>query len=182
MENLIKFLKTLNNLKKIKRKGWVVKKIKNPESVADHTTGVAFLAMLFGKKYKANEEKLIKMALLHDLAEAQTGDDIGRHDGISNEKKHHLEEKAIIRLCSNLEDGEEYLKIWKEELEGKTKEAKLIKQFDKIDMVMQALEYEDEVNSPRELDEFWEEAYKIIGKGELRFLLDKLALLRKKRK
>jgi putative hydrolase of HD superfamily len=182
MENLITFLRTLNNLKKIKRKGWLVKKIKDPESVADHTTIVALLAMLFAKKYKADEEKLIKMALLHDLAEAEIGDDIGRHDGIDDREKHRMEKEAMKRFCSRIPEGGEWLKLWKEAEELKTKEAKLVKQFDKIDMVMQALEYEDEVDDLRKLDEFWEDADKIIGQGEMRWLFNKLILLRRKRK
>lgn len=182
MKELIGILQTISNLKKIKRKGWLVKKIKNPESVADHTTLMALMAMLWAKKYQVDELKLIKMALLHDLAEAEISDDIGRHDGIGPEKKHQMEEEAMKRLCSRFPEGKEWFEIWKEAEQLKTKEAKLVKQFDGLDLVIQALEYEKQVDDPREMDEFWLDAKSRIGHQELRPLFDELCQLRKKRK
>ncbi|KAA0001413.1 MAG: HD domain-containing protein [Thermoplasmata archaeon] len=61
-------------LKGIKRKGWLRIGIEKVESVACHSYRVAFLAMLIGDALNLNVEKMLKMALLHDLAEATTGD------------------------------------------------------------------------------------------------------------
>ncbi|MBI4175945.1 MAG: HD domain-containing protein [Candidatus Aenigmarchaeota archaeon] len=52
----------------------VLSKIKYPESVAAHSYGTAVLAMVLAKKLNVNQERLIKMALIHDLAESIIGD------------------------------------------------------------------------------------------------------------
>ena len=72
--SLIKFLKIVGKLKKVKRTGWLVAGIKNPESVAEHSYRLAVLSMVLGKKFNLNTEKLIKMSLIHDLAEGEVGD------------------------------------------------------------------------------------------------------------
>jgi len=96
---LLEFIRIVNKLKHIKLTGWVEREIKNPESVADHSFMVALLCILLGNR-KINREKAIKMALIHDLAEAEIGDIITKEKwpekGIISEKeKIKLEENVI---------------------------------------------------------------------------------------
>ena len=71
----IDFFKTAANLKKIKRQGWIDKlSINNPESVADHTFSMAIMGMVLSDIEQCNSEKILKMILLHDLAESIIGD------------------------------------------------------------------------------------------------------------
>jgi len=44
MDKTIKFLSELGKLKEMPRRGWVIRDIKNPESIADHTFRVAIMA------------------------------------------------------------------------------------------------------------------------------------------
>src|SRR3989338_4168161 len=74
MQKLFEFFKTAGRLKKIKRTGWVLKGVKNAESVADHTFRVALMCLVLGKNRKLNLLKLLEMALVHDLAESVIGD------------------------------------------------------------------------------------------------------------
>ncbi len=72
--DIIRFFSKIRKLKEIERSGWVVSGVKKPESVADHSFGVALLVMLLGKNKNIDLEKALKMALIHDLGEAITGD------------------------------------------------------------------------------------------------------------
>jgi len=59
-------------LKDIKRTGWVVKGIKNAESVADHSWRMSFLVILLAPK-NLNRQKLLEMSIVHDLGEIGVG-------------------------------------------------------------------------------------------------------------
>ena len=137
MEEIARFLKEAYKLKEIKRKGWERIGIRDAESVASHSYMVALIAMLIGDELKLNVEKLMKMALLHDIGEAIIGD-ITPYE-MSKEEKLEKEKKAVKELCSML--GNEYYEMWLEFAYGKSNEAKLLQEIDKIDMILQAKEY-----------------------------------------
>ena len=72
---ILDFFKTAANLKKISRQGWIDKlSISEPESVADHSYSMAVIGMVISDLENYNSEKIIKMVLLHDLAESKIGD------------------------------------------------------------------------------------------------------------
>ncbi len=81
------FFKITTNLKKIPRKGWTTKLgISSPESVADHTFSMSTIAMVLSDLQKLDTQKVLKMSLLHDIAESITGDltpdDISKNEKI----------------------------------------------------------------------------------------------------
>jgi len=51
--------------------------------------------------------------------------------------------------------GDEIISLWKEYEAGETDEAKLLKDLDKIEMILQAQEYEAEGSHKESLDEFF---------------------------
>jgi len=144
------------------RKGWKVKAgIKNPESVADHTYGLAMLSMLFSDYKNLDAEKCLRMAILHDLAEVIIGDLLpGENNNKSND-----EDKAMKKLLKILPNGisKRYLQIWEEFRIGKSKEAKLVHELDKLEMVTQALRYGKEGIKKEKLQIFFDGA-----KGKIR--------------
>ena len=72
---ILDFLNIAANLKTILRQGWIDKlSITNPESVADHTYSMAIIGMILSDSQNYNTQKILKMILLHDLAESLTGD------------------------------------------------------------------------------------------------------------
>jgi len=72
---LVEFLLKIEELKKMPRKVWTLMGIDNPETVAGHTLSLVFMAWLFGREQKRlNLEKLLKMALCHEIASIYTGD------------------------------------------------------------------------------------------------------------
>lgn len=153
------FFKTVGKSKRILRSGWVREKINDPESVAEHSFRVGVLAMVLSDKfgYNLNREKLMKMSLLHDLAEAITGDVVvERWDIIDVEKrdiKEQKEKEGIRKIFDRIGLGEEYVAIFQEMIGRLTPEAKIFWQLDKLEMALQALEYEEEQG--KNLEEFF---------------------------
>src|SRR4051812_17288575 len=70
----------LQRLKGLERTGWMLRGIPSgAESVASHSYGVAVAAMLLADEITArgvelNVERVLRVALLHDWAEARVGD------------------------------------------------------------------------------------------------------------
>lgn len=157
--NYLDFFKTVGKSKRLSRSGWVREKIKDPESVAEHSFRVGVLAMVLSDKfgYTLNKEKLIKMALLHDLAEVITGDIIvERWDIVDVDKrkeKERQEKEGIKKIFDKIGQGDEYASIFEEMIGRLTPEAKIFFQLDKIEMAFQALEYEKEQS--KNLEEFF---------------------------
>ncbi|MFS7959744.1 putative HD/PDEase domain, 5'-deoxynucleotidase YfbR/HDDC2 [Helianthus anomalus] len=138
-----------------KRKGWVNQGIKGSESIADHMYRMALMALVADDLPGINRERCIKIALVHDIAEAIVGD-ITPSDGVPKVEKSRLEQAALNEMCEVLGGGkraEEIKELWREYEDNASLEANLVKDFDKIEMILQALEYETEHD--RILDEFF---------------------------
>ena len=100
---ILDFLKTAINLKKISRQGWIDKlSLDNPESVADHSYSMAIMGMVISDLQNYDSEKIIKMILLHDLAESKIGDHTPEQ--LSKEEKKKLENNAFNEIIKNLPD------------------------------------------------------------------------------
>ncbi|NQV39072.1 MAG: HD domain-containing protein [Nitrosopumilus sp.] len=168
---ILDFFKTAVNLKKIQRKGWMDKlSIPNPESVADHSYSMAIMGMIISDLENYNSEKIIKMILLHDLAESEIGDYTPGQ--ISPEKKNYLENKAFLKILENLPDSikTKYLSIWKEYQENNSQESKIVHQLDRLEMALQAKTYETEGYSKEKLESFFESAKNEIIQPKLKEL------------
>lgn len=182
MNSIISFLQYIGKLKSVTRAGWKNYHIKDAESVADHSFRTAVFAMVLGKKLGVNEAKLIKMALVHDIGESVIGDLIqerGRKEVIPQEKKVAKEGKAVEMIVRAMKGRKEVFDLWLEYAKGKTKEARILKQLDKIEMTLQALEYEKGRTS-KKLDEFWINAKKYVREPLLKDMLKELEALREK--
>jgi len=154
----INFLTLTRSLKTIKRTGWVMRGVHHPESIADHMYRMSLMAMIASFSNGAlDTNKCIKLALIHDLAEAKVGD-ITPHCGVSDDDKYNLELSTMEEIRSMLGStmgGDEIIALWKEYEEGCTEEAKLLKDLDKIEMILQAQEYEAEGSHELSLDQFF---------------------------
>lgn len=79
------------------RKGWVLRDVQNPESIADHMYRMAILALTMAGSQDIDQPRLVKMAIVHDIAEAIVGD-ITPVCGISGEDKHKQELSGISEI------------------------------------------------------------------------------------
>lgn len=162
----INFLTTIGKLKRIKRSGWIYPgKIKDPETVSGHIFRLSVLAMIAADEIKTiDKAKIVRMALVHDLAESIFGDIVGERGVSVTRKKIEKEQKepaAVRELFKNFSNAEVYVNLWIEYESQQTNEARILKQLDKLEMTLQALEYEKETD-PHNLDEFFENSRKHI--------------------
>ena len=119
-------------LKQLPRTGWVRSNVENPESVAAHSWGMAILALRLAPE-DIDLTKVLSMCIVHDLPEVIVGD-LTPHDDTTN--KAELEHNAMKQLAP------EWLALFEEYEAGESKEARFVKQIDKLDMGLQAIIYE----------------------------------------
>ena len=163
------------HLKQLYRQGWLLREIPPGfcESVADHTFGVAILAMFLAKAHFPNldQAKLLQLALIHDVGEAHVGD-IVPGAGISLNEKYQLEKESVSLIFGDLPRREEYLSLWEEYEQGKSSESRFIRQIDKLEMALQASLYEHQLGF--DLGDFFASAGKAIETDELKKILVEL--------
>lgn len=167
----IKLAEKVYELKDLERRGWVLRGIDNPESVAAHSWGTSFLTVMFSN-YKDSDdfdvEVALKIAIIHDIAEVEIGDIPRRVEEekqeVSPTSKKIMEEEAIKKIF-----GDEYnniVDIWKKYEKSNSHEAIFVRDMNMIDMCLQALKYErdkrydensknEEFSKYEKLDEFF---------------------------
>jgi len=171
-------------LKDVSRKGWISQVgIGNPESVADHSFGCAILAMFLGDLKGLDAKKLICLALLHDFHEALIGDydifdkqNLGAYQVKKNQK--FAIKEVFVDLPKSIQ--EEYRCLVEEYFNQETLEAQLVKQIDKLEMALQAFNYEKKGYSSEKLDVFWDSVESSITDPDLRLIYESLKNNRKK--
>jgi putative hydrolase of HD superfamily len=130
-------------LKDAPRRGWQRVGIARPESVADHSWGVALLALLAAEpRPHLDRARLLELALVHDLGEVVTGDLVpgeymDRAEKLARERAafEALVEPAPLALRTRL------LARFEELATGASAEARLVHELDKLEMAFQAERY-----------------------------------------
>lgn len=154
----------LQRLKSLDRTGWVLRGLSpGTESVASHSFGVAVTAMLLADQLIARGMEIdiartLRMALVHDWAEARIGDlpRTATHY-FGREARRRAELAAFGNMVEGLGVGETiYLDLFEDYEQRSSMEARLVKAADIIDLLVEALALEKAGH--RGLDEFWEVA------------------------
>ncbi len=152
--NALRFFSVVGRLKDVRRAGWVRAGVPEPESVAAHMHRLSLMAMALADP-RLCKHRLVQICVVHDLAEAIVGD-ITPHDGVGPAEKSALELAAMRQIaqdlgCVGIE--QELLQLWYE-YEGidpssssfakkpLTLESSVAHQLDKLEMIVQADEYE----------------------------------------
>ena len=175
MVAILEFFQFANKLKWIERRGWVTKvKVGEPESVADHSYLTALMCMVIAEQKGLNSKKVMKMALLHDLAESITGDympdDLSKNIKTSKEAEamKNILNKLPTKMCSS------YSKLWKEYRSMSSREAILVHEIDKLEMALQANDYRKKGYDFELLEQFFLSAKKGIKDKDLLKMLNSL--------
>ena len=181
---MIRLFLEIGKLKRLPRMGWLLRGVSNAESVADHSFRVAFITLLLADELKGrgvdiDVEKALRIALLHDLGESRITDLPLEAQRYIDKKK--AEKKAVMELLLEIGNKSlEYFKLFEEYEEESSLEGRLVKFADKLEMILQAYEYEKA--GFRELDEFWS-AIEHLKKSEfhehLQELINEVEKLRK---
>jgi putative hydrolases of HD superfamily len=164
VDDLSLFFNSVLHLKSIRRAGWVSKvKVEDAESVADHTFSMATMAMLLSDMLGFDTHRVIKMVLMHDLAESIVGDYMPGY--VTARQKLAKEKKAMKLILSGLPKRlrEEYEEIWLEYLHNRTEIAKFVHRIDKLEMALQANQYAKQGYADKLLAPFFESAESAIG-------------------
>jgi putative hydrolase of HD superfamily len=132
------------HLKQLYRQGWLKRgvPVECCESVAEHSLGVAILALWFAQASfpELDVRKILIMALFHDFGEIYTGNLIPS-DAVSVDAKHQREKQSVQQVLGKLPGGNYYLGVWEEFERGETPEAIFIRQIDRLEMGFQARVY-----------------------------------------
>lgn len=135
MKGIMEFLRHIEQLKNTMRQCWTSEG--KQESVAEHTWRLCMMAMLFEKQLPSVDiTKLMKMCLIHDLAEIIDGD-IPATMHVPD--KSIKERKNLIILMAPLPEDiqTEILALWDDYENATSEEAKVAKAMDKLETIMQ---------------------------------------------
>ena len=176
LESLVKLWQYAAQLKAEERRGWKRLGLTRVESVADHSFGLAMLAWLEAERRKYDVGMVLKLALIHDLEEAITGDlspGDKRIRGASKvrEAKRKALEELIRSLPSNSRDS--YRRLWTDLRLLRTREALLVHELDKLEMALQADRIGRRIGRTR-VEDFFRSAYREVKDPELSRVLNEI--------
>lgn len=147
------------NLKKQKRRGWIISgRDMNPgdvESVSDHSWAASMIALLYLPDQLDNsyvvedysKEKIIKMLIVHDLAESFLGDIVYGMKTVED-KKNERERFHFYSLLNETKYMNKLYKVndlWEEFEELQTFNSKVAKDIDQIESFVQLNMYKEEL-------------------------------------
>jgi putative hydrolases of HD superfamily len=140
LDEAVKLAHEWGHLKRLPRTGWLHAGIKFPESVAEHSLRAAMLAWVLAGLEGANPERAATLALFHDSQESRTTDldHIGRNylHATPNEQITADQTAALPQPLAAL------LRGLIAEYEGRASlEAECARDADKLEMLLQALDY-----------------------------------------
>uniref|UniRef100_A0A7C2BEE9 5'-deoxynucleotidase n=1 Tax=Thermomicrobium roseum TaxID=500 RepID=A0A7C2BEE9_THERO len=162
---LLRFVRAIGRLKTLRRQGWIDRGVREPESVADHSFRLALMAwVLAQRRPDLDATRAMLLALVHDAAEAIAGDrtpfdaalQAGAepavlfrqrpvYDPEAEARKTAAERAALRELAALLPEpvGERLIEAWEEYEAAQAPEARFVRQLDKLETVLQALEYRE---------------------------------------
>ena len=161
------FFQSVLKLKSVRRAGWVSKvQVPDAESVADHTFSTCANAMLLSDILGLDTLKVMRMAVLHDLAESVVGDYMP--GDVSANEKMEQEKRAMDGILKGLPPAVQaaYTEVWAEFLDNRTDAARFVHRMDKLEMAMQASRYAAEGYDRNLLEPFFRSARSGIGESD----------------
>ena len=140
--SLANFLHELGHLKRVPRSGWALVGVARPESVAEHSWRTAAVAFLLVRQEGADPYRAAGLALFHDLTEARTGDPhhVTRRYLDTRTVEPRVLEDQVEALPADL--GAAVRDAWQEVQEQGSAEARLVKDADRLECLLQAREYQ----------------------------------------
>jgi len=135
LEKQIHFLAEVDKMKNILRQTLLIDKSRR-ENDAEHSWHFALMAMIlyeYTDQTKVNLDRVLKMALVHDLIEIYAGDTFA-YDDIGNESKKEREDAAAEQLFALLpeDQGTELRSLWEEFDKMETSDSRYAAAIDRL--------------------------------------------------
>ena len=133
--------------------------------------------MYEGERRGQDLERILKLALIHDLEEAITGDLTPRHKSrMGAEKVERVRWRARNEILARfpVKSKLAYRRLWRDLNEGGSPEARLVHELDKVEMALQA-EKQKRYLGERDLHGFYGSARSAVKDPALRSLLDSIS-------
>ncbi|OJJ42724.1 hypothetical protein ASPZODRAFT_147125 [Penicilliopsis zonata CBS 506.65] len=148
----VPFFHLLERLKTTKREGWRRFGISHGESISDHMYRMSIMTMMAPPSLSAklNIPHCTKMALIHDMAESLVGDITPVDKDVTKAEKARREAAVMDYITKDLLggvpggqlSGPEILRVFQEYEDNETLEAKFVHDVDKMELLLQMVEYE----------------------------------------
>lgn len=166
---MLAFLQAIRVLKALPRTGWLSHgvAVRDVESIADHSFSVSAISLLLAdlelkRGVQVDVEKVLRMAVLHDLAESLTFDISKAHlrylGKRGEEIKHEIEHSAWSMLIKGLDNSElarKYIRVESEYNSNETRESKIVHAADGLDILLQITGYQQRGYAKSMLAELW---------------------------
>ncbi|MBO3753054.1 HD domain-containing protein [Streptosporangiaceae bacterium NEAU-GS5] len=143
LSRLTGLLYELGVLKRYKRTGWLIAGVRDPESIADHSFRTAIIATVIATMEGANPERAAFMSLFHDTQETRITDIpyIGKryvkaasNENVTRDQTAGIPEAVAAVIGSAVEEYEGHA----------TLESRCARDADKLECLVQAIEYRDQ--------------------------------------
>lgn len=177
----ITFVSNISKVKSVPRSGWISHGVglQEVESVADHTFSTAAIAMFLAdleskKGHRIDVERILRMALLHDLAEALTFDIsksyldyLGRKGVAMKEELEQAAWRHMVKEVRPVSIKTAYARLQSEFNAEETLEAQIVHAADKLDILFQIIEYSRRGYDRAMFNDLWESSVQVLRSFQL---------------
>ncbi|MDX3658368.1 HD domain-containing protein [Streptomyces sp. ID05-26A] len=145
-DRIVEFVYEVGQLKRLPRAGWLFAGVQHPESVAAHSFRVGVLAFALAVQEGANPDRAATLGLFHDVPEARIGDIpyVGKlyldvkvpPEAVARDQVQHLPTPLAAHIEALVAEHEAAKDI------DHTPEARCSRDADKLELLLQAREYQ----------------------------------------
>lgn len=141
-DSLLDLLLETQTLDRVPRFGYLIRGVEDAESVTEHSWHVLFLVWVLADRIPdVNRVHALDLAMIHDLAELRLGD-LARTATryFPPGSKQQAESAAMAEILAPLDETTR--ELLSEYQEGRTREARLVKACDKLQLMIKVAVYE----------------------------------------
>jgi putative hydrolase of HD superfamily len=146
VDRILEAFVELSSLTRMKRTGWILAGVSEPESIADHCYETALFAYILSNYIdeEVDYKKLFVMSLFHETGEARLVDLPRRSKKYVKKYKKNAENEATVDIIGDI--APEILEHLEEFEECESLEARLVEAAEELQIIFKALIYAKENN------------------------------------
>ena len=169
-KDILNFLFEMAQMRFLKRSGWRLIQMDNPENVAEHSLRAAQLGYILAKMEQFEDpHKISSLMIFHELEECRYGD----IDKLSNRYLAQDKQVAVKEQTQNLSLlGEDLFSLWNEVEQSDTKAGKIAQDADKLELSITAREFMEK--GYKEAVEWFEKTGEVLTTGSAKALHSEL--------